>query len=925
MHGFTKSKLTCSMFLVSMLTACGGSDDANLAPVINTANLAITLDEDTIHSGAITATDDNNAVLSFTVGSAASNGVFALNSDGTYTYTPTADFTGTDTVVINVSDGDKAASATVTFTVTNINDAPVLMSTNIAVSSQGVTTGTLNVTDVDGDALTFAIEVDTEHGALTLDAVTGDFEYVAQDLGQLDSEFSISYTDGNIETPIIEVIEIAPSYVSNQDKSGYYYSSEQSHLSIAESVSAQLSGDVARDELSSALASGYFIASFPEKANELLDSINEVVAKAKAYRTSANTLQDKGDAAGALELRQYAEVAYDAYITQKGSDNISRDDAILMYSLHSDYIDGGSTEAAAAYALKIADYAAQVYSEESSNTYNYFVTAVQANANERLSAYLSDRTTANYDNALAAITTYAELAVDIGYKTSNDQQYYNLPIYHSALAANAAYRLGAIELAKEYTAKALSFYQATNYDEDYSYDASPYAEYTLVKYAIGLKFIAGTFEGLYPELDSVPLAILGEDHKYYDDAIELQLAYKALNDVLAGDSIETAIAPIKEYFVEQDDYRSYYYAVVEFSSTEPRLGALLAEQGEHALALNVYNYASTLLTSADYIDSQSSNSYTSGYKGCTRLTQLTIASGSDGVAQAATCQTMIDTYFGIDTDHFSDNNSLTAKYELMLAHWITGNNDAIAALGETLASDIATLEAQSTDLDSQFDQAERYLKLAGALATYTQFDSAQVAYKMAMTKLQEITDNETADGDMLEDVIELLEEDVANYAPADTGTFERKSYLVALRHGAGQYDNYASQLGETLTILQALTNTLNSKIATLSTNEQQDLMEVQLMLNLHAGLTLEADTLINSDIVEDADKQELLLLKGEFLTAQDAFPASRIASVDTDADGKPDFFILEATAEQISASGLTLDDDNDNDGTANAEDITPIG
>lgn len=50
---------------------------------------------------------------------------------------------------------------------------------------------------------------------------------------------------------------------------------------------------------------------------------------------------------------------------------------------------------------------------------------------------------------------------------------------------------------------------------------------------------------------------------------------------------------------------------------------------------------------------------------------------------------------------------------------------------------------------------------------------------------------------------------------------------------------------------------------------------------------------------------------------------SDIAFVDTDRDGKPDFFLPSTTDEQITASGLTLDDDIDDDGIKDDTDLLP--
>ena len=54
----------------------------------------------------------------------------------------------------------------------------------------------------------------------------------------------------------------------------------------------------------------------------------------------------------------------------------------------------------------------------------------------------------------------------------------------------------------------------------------------------------------------------------------------------------------------------------------------------------------------------------------------------------------------------------------------------------------------------------------------------------------------------------------------------------------------------------------------------------------------------------------------------DAFPEDPAASIDTDGDGMPDDWNEDATQEQIDASNLTLDDDDDNDGFSDAEELS---
>ena len=80
----------------------------------------------------------------------------------------------------------------------------------------------------------------------------------------------------------------------------------------------------------------------------------------------------------------------------------------------------------------------------------------------------------------------------------------------------------------------------------------------------------------------------------------------------------------------------------------------------------------------------------------------------------------------------------------------------------------------------------------------------------------------------------------------------------------------------------------------------------------------------SSDFPTTDVRYQALLQIAEAYSVLDAFPDTTVASVDTDHDGKPDFFNPLATAEEINASGLLLDDDCDGDGIIDVEDHRPL-
>ncbi|WP_416900272.1 MAG: tandem-95 repeat protein [Minwuia sp.] len=112
----------------------GGADSETVTVTINglndgpvAAGEAVTTDEDTAVSIDVLANDSDVDGDSLTVTSAvANNGTVAIEADGSLTYTPDADFNGSDTISYVVSDGELTDTAQVAVTVNAVNDAPVV-------------------------------------------------------------------------------------------------------------------------------------------------------------------------------------------------------------------------------------------------------------------------------------------------------------------------------------------------------------------------------------------------------------------------------------------------------------------------------------------------------------------------------------------------------------------------------------------------------------------------------------------------------------------------------------------------------------------------------------------------------------------------------------------------------------------------------
>jgi Ca2+-binding RTX toxin-like protein len=123
-----------------------------------------------------------------------------LNEDGSFIYTPDANFNGKDSFTYRASDGTADSRMTkVTITVKSVNDAPVLG----AIADQTVEEGTklqftMTATDADGpkDKLTFSLGDGAPAGA-TINKKTGEFKWTpTAQQGPGVYEITVKVTDG---------------------------------------------------------------------------------------------------------------------------------------------------------------------------------------------------------------------------------------------------------------------------------------------------------------------------------------------------------------------------------------------------------------------------------------------------------------------------------------------------------------------------------------------------------------------------------------------------------------------------------------------------------------------------------------------------------------------------------------------------------
>src|SRR5205814_2031943 len=137
----------------------------NDSPVANSQS--VETNEDTAKAVTLTGSDVEGDALTYTVTTYPAHGALTGTAPN-LTYTPGANYNGSDSFVFKVNDGHvDSADATVSITVSPVNDRPVADSQPVTTNEDTAKAVTLSGSDVDGDALTYTITVAPSHGALS--------------------------------------------------------------------------------------------------------------------------------------------------------------------------------------------------------------------------------------------------------------------------------------------------------------------------------------------------------------------------------------------------------------------------------------------------------------------------------------------------------------------------------------------------------------------------------------------------------------------------------------------------------------------------------------------------------------------------------------------------------------------------------------
>jgi VCBS repeat-containing protein len=230
-------------------TATGDSYTTNEDTALNTPAPGVLGNDGDIDGGPLTAT----------LVSGTTHGSLSLNSNGSFDYTPAANYNGNDSFTYKANDGSADSDpATVTITVTPVNDSPVAVDDSYTTDEDTAKSGNVlgNDTDADHDPLTAALASAPSHGTLVLNP-DGSFVYTPD--GDFNGTDTFTYTasdgtDGsNVGTVTITVNPVNDAPVAHDDS---YTSDEDAALIVPGPGTLGNDTDVEGDALTASVVDG---------------------------------------------------------------------------------------------------------------------------------------------------------------------------------------------------------------------------------------------------------------------------------------------------------------------------------------------------------------------------------------------------------------------------------------------------------------------------------------------------------------------------------------------------------------------------------------------------------------------------------------------------------------------------------------------
>ena len=173
----------------------------NHAPTANAQN--VSLNENTSLNITLTGSDPESSPLTYAIVTATAHGTLT-GSAPNVTYTPNANFNGTDSFTFKVNDGSlNSITATVSITINGVNQAPTANGQTFSLAKNTSANITLTGSDPEGSVLSYIVVNTATHGIVS--GIAPNLMYTPDTNFTGSDNFTFKVNDGFLDSPLATV------------------------------------------------------------------------------------------------------------------------------------------------------------------------------------------------------------------------------------------------------------------------------------------------------------------------------------------------------------------------------------------------------------------------------------------------------------------------------------------------------------------------------------------------------------------------------------------------------------------------------------------------------------------------------------------------------------------------------------------------